>query len=196
MHVTLPNPGLATLVDAVTTPVGYLRIALDPVRLAILGHAAVGPVKVAELADRLGVSQRKLMAGIARLREAGLLDETWRLDKEALRELAAALPKYDPPVDLGSGEWSEEEVAVLARFFSGSRLSGVPAQRSKRLVVLERLAQEFEPGRRYREEEVNAVLSAFHEDYATLRRYLVDEDLLAREAGVYWRTGGRVDVPA
>ena len=26
------------------------------------------------------------------------------------------------------------------------------------------------------------------------RRYLVDEGLLSREAGVYWRTGGYVDV--
>ena len=36
-------------------------------------------------------------------------------------------------------------------------------------------------------------------DYATLRRYLVDEGLLTRADGVYWRTGGRVwgpDEPA
>ena len=42
--------------------------------------------------------------------------------------------------------------------------------------------------------EVNAVLRPYHDDVAALRRYLIDEGLLGREAGVYWRTGGWVDV--
>ncbi|MEV0203527.1 DUF2087 domain-containing protein [Nonomuraea sp. NPDC050691] len=37
-------------------------------------------------------------------------------------------------------------------------------------------------------------LRAFHDDYAALRRYLVDEGLLSREDNVYWRSGGPVDV--
>jgi hypothetical protein len=31
-------------------------------------------------------------------------------------------------------------------------------------------------------------------DDSVLRRYLVDEGLLSREAGEYWRSGGWVDV--
>jgi hypothetical protein len=38
------------------------------------------------------------------------------------------------------------------------------------------------------------VLRRFHPDVAALRRYLVDEGFLDREAGVYWRAGGRVGV--
>ena len=30
-------------------------------------------------------------------------------------------------------------------------------------------------------------------DYAALRRYLVDEGMLSRADGVYWRTGGRYE---
>ena len=52
----------------------------------------------------------------------------------------------------------------------------------------------FEPGVRYPEREVNALLAVWHADVAALRRYLVDEGFLTREAGVYWRSGGRVDV--
>ena len=74
------------------------------------------------------------------------------------------------------------------------RLTSVPAQRTKRLVVLDHLVRVFEPGVRYPEREVNALLAAWHPDVAALRRYLVDEALLTRDAGVYWRTGGRVDV--
>jgi hypothetical protein len=68
----------------------------------------------------------------------------------------------------------------------------IPASRAKRLLVLERLVQEFEPGLRYDEREVNFTLQLFHPDYASLRRYLVDEGFLTRAEGVYWRTGGRV----
>jgi len=32
------------------------------------------------------------------------------------------------------------------------------------------------------------------DDHAALRRYLVDEGFLSRQAGVYWRSGGTVDV--
>ena len=52
----------------------------------------------------------------------------------------------------------------------------------------------FEVGVRYPEREVNALLAVWHPDTAALRRYLVDEGLLTREAGLYWRSGGRVDV--
>jgi len=89
------------------------------------------------------------------------------------------------------GPWSAEETAVLQRFFEGGRLTQIPAQRSKRRVVLERLAQEFEPGLRYAERDVNLALQVWHPDYAALRRYLVDEGFLTRAEGFYWRTGGR-----
>jgi hypothetical protein len=45
----------------------------------------------------------------------------------------------------------------------------------------------------YREAEVNAVLKSVYDDHAALRRYLIDEGLMSRESGLYWRTGGTVD---
>jgi hypothetical protein len=56
--------------------------------------------------------------------------------------------------------------------------------------VLDLLAQEFEPGRRYSEKAVNLALGRWHADTAALRRYLVDEGFLDRAGGEYWRTGG------
>lgn len=71
----------------------------------------------------------------------------------------------------------------------------IPAKASKRRLLLEYLAAAFEPGVRMTEVEVNAVLRAFYEpDPVSLRRYLIDAALLSREDGVYWRTGGYVDV--
>ena len=83
---------------------------------------------------------------------------------------------------------------VVGRFVQDGRLVIVPTKRSKLLLVLDHLAQSFEPGRKYSEPEVNEVLGSFHEDVAALRRYLVDEGFLSREGGVYWRSGGTVEV--
>jgi hypothetical protein len=79
---------------------------------------------------------------------------------------------------------------VLRAFVRNGRLISIPAARSKRLVVLDLVAQEFEPGRRYSESTVNLILGRFHADVAALRRYLVDEGLMERERGEYWRAGG------
>ena len=64
---------------------------------------------------------------------------------------------------------------------------------SKRIVVLDWLAQRFEPGRHYSEAAVNRIIAAVHPDTAALRRYLVDEGILARDRGEYWRAGGTFD---
>jgi hypothetical protein len=63
-----------------------------------------------------------------------------------------------------------------------------------RLIVLDHLAQSFELGERYSEPMVNLILGQWHPDTAAWRRYLVDEGFLSRDHGVYWRTGGSVDV--
>ena len=87
-----------------------------------------------------------------------------------------------------------DDANILGRFFRDGRLLSVPRQQSKRRVVLNYLAESFEPGVRYPEPEVNDILRQVHDDYAALRRHLVDEGFLARDAGVYWRIGGTVDV--
>ena len=74
------------------------------------------------------------------------------------------------------------------------RIVQIPRQRAKRLVLLDLLAQEFEPGRRYAEREVNEVIARFHADTAAWRRYLVDEEFMDREAGMYWRAGGSWEI--
>lgn len=74
------------------------------------------------------------------------------------------------------------------------RIVTMPAKRSRRLVLLNHVAQLFEVGVRYEEGEVDLRLRNLHDDYAALRRYLVDEDFLDRDHGMYWRTGGSVDV--
>lgn len=79
---------------------------------------------------------------------------------------------------------------VLRSYLSDGRMPLMPRAGNKRKLLLAYLATAFEPGVRYSESEVNATVRIWNEDAAALRRYLVDEGLLAREDGVYWRSGG------
>lgn len=83
----------------------------------------------------------------------------------------------------------------LRPFLRDGRIVTMPAKRARRRLLLDCVAQAFEPGRRYKEAEVDAILKAVSDDHCALRRYLVDEVFLSREAGVYWRSSGTVDIP-
>jgi hypothetical protein len=80
----------------------------------------------------------------------------------------------------------------LRAFTSHARIETLPARQARRHLLLDTIAQAFEPGVRYPERQVSLFLSALHADYAALRRYLVDEDFLSRSDGQYWRSGGTV----
>lgn len=83
---------------------------------------------------------------------------------------------------------------TLRKYFRDGRLVVMPRSGLRRQVVLEHIAQLFEPGQRYAEIDVNRMLRPIWDDVAALRRYLVDAALLDREHGEYWRIGGPVDV--
>ena len=84
----------------------------------------------------------------------------------------------------------------LRVFVRGGRIDTVPAKMAKRRLLLDAVAQAFEPGVRYSETVVSDFLATVHDDYAALRRYLVDSEFLSRDHGEYWRTAGTVDLPA
>ncbi|MET8155315.1 DUF2087 domain-containing protein [Sphaerisporangium sp. NPDC005289] len=141
-------------------------------------------------ADGCGLAPDVARRALERLERGGLAVREgagWRVRRERFRELlhAGARPPAAPV--------SAEE-RVVRTFLVEGRLRAIPTRREKRLAVLNYIARAFEPGVRYAEKDVNVVLRAFHDDYAALRRYLIDEGLLGRENNVYWRTGGIVDV--
>jgi hypothetical protein len=81
-------------------------------------------------------------------------------------------------------------VDPLRAFVRDGRITSIPSKHGKRLALLDWLAQDFELGRRYSEAMVNLIIGQRHPDTAALRRYLVDEGFMTREAGIYWRSGG------
>lgn len=180
------------------TPNDILRALADPERLAIAGTLTRGSASTRDLSEALNLPLSRVRRHLTRLADVGVARlsgdrRSYRLDPETLRWAAE---QVGPPRDAGLalGAANDDEEAVLRAFFRDGRLTEVPAKESKRRVVLERIALEFEPGVRYDETEVNGIVGRFLNDHAAIRRYLVEEGFLDRDHGTYWRAGGRVDI--
>ena len=172
-----------------------MGLLADPIRLKVVAALALGAGTLEDVAEAAGLPLKDVALAARRLARAGLVHRDGHalvLHTERFGAAARAAAEAAPPPGPLSDDPAED--AVLSAFVRDGRLVSIPAQLGKRLVVLGHLVRVFEPGVRYPEREVNALLGVWHADVAALRRYLVDEGLLTREAGVYWRSGGRVDV--
>jgi hypothetical protein len=174
------------------TIVGLLA---DGVRLKVVAALVLGAGTIEDVAEAADLPLKDVALAARRLARAGLVQRDGHalaLRIEVFGVAARAAAEAAPPPEPLSDDPAED--AVLSAFVRDGRLVSIPAQYTKRRLVLEHLVRVFEPGVRYPEREVNALLAVWHPDVAALRRYLVDEGLLTREAGVYWRTGGYVEV--
>lgn len=166
----------------------------EPARLRVVGALALGATTAAEVVRATGLDPRDVGAALRRLESGGLVSAEkgeLRLHEELFKQAARAQAPVRPPDEQLSAD--PATAAVLRAFVREGRIVGFPVARARRLLLLEHVAAVFEPGVRYPEREVNALLRAWHDDHATLRRYLVDEQLLDRGDGQYWRSGGWVD---
>jgi hypothetical protein len=179
---------------------------LRTVAALVLGS---GAATVSEVAAATGLDLRRAAKALTRLAGAGLVDQDgdcYVLRPERFREALESLSRSEETADTpNSGRGPDagelhlpppgtQADRILRIFVRDGRLVQIPAVHSKRMVVLDWLANMFEPGQAYAETEVNERLSAVHPDYAALRRYLVDDEFLHRRDGFYWRAGGTFEV--
>jgi hypothetical protein len=177
------------------TPRELVGLLADDDRRRVLAALILDAADTDAVRKASGLGARAAGRALQRLVDAGLVIRTDDGDLHLLAEAFALAARAEAESDPRPVEHDEEppDVArVLRAFVHDGRLTSIPANHAKRLVVLDWLAQRFEPGRRYTEEMVNLIIAQVHPDTAALRRYLVDDELLSRAHGEYWRTGGSV----
>src|SRR5690606_13042631 len=130
--------------------------------LTILGRAAHAPCSVDELAATITGKRSSLARHLAQLSEAGLLtvsgdpgQERYALDVRAIQDMKRTLfARPAPPTP------ADPDEKVVAAFVRDGRLTHLPVQHSKRILVLRWLAEQFDPERHYTEREVNDLLAS------------------------------------
>ena len=174
----------------------FFKALADENRLKLLGILANRECSVEELAALLYLKAPTVSHHLTKLKELGLVEmeaqgntHLYRLNAEVLRRLNKDLLSPEKVASLADDVEGEAwERKVLRDFFEGEHLKEIPARRKKRLVVLNWLVNQFESETLYTEAQVNAIIQRHHPDTASLRRAFIEEHLMQRESGMYWRT--------
>lgn len=69
---------------------------------------------------------------------------------------------------------------IQERYFKKGQLLTIPKKEKHKLQILDIIIQRFKKNKIYTEKEVNENLQQMYDDFAILRRYLVDYDYLRR----------------
>ena len=174
-----------------TALVGLLA---DAHRRRVVAAIELGARHLDDVIASTGLTATQVGKALGRLVESGLVTQSdvgLALATDVFQQ-AARRANQRPPSD-EFDDVPEEARKVLRAFVVNGRLQSIPVAAGKRMMLLDWLAQEFEPGQKYSEQMVNLMLGRRYADTAALRRHLVDHGFLDRADGQYWRAGGTVD---
>ena len=178
--------------------VSFLKILADKNRIRILGLLSEREYSVRELALALEVKEPTVSSHLNLLKLRGLVTmrpdgntHYYSLSQKSIHALLKELSRKASEEHEEDPNSSEFEKHVLRHFFTDGKLTEIPTKLAKQKVILRHLAQNFRVGEFYSELQVNEILKPFHPDCASLRRYMVDNRIMARENGRYWRLDER-----
>jgi hypothetical protein len=162
------------------------------VRLRVFAAITLGAINTGQVQAMTGFAESDVLVAVRSLMDGGLVTTVDGGLVVQIGVLQRAAGRVEPPA--GTRPPDRIRDAVLRAFIVDGRLVSIPSKRSRRHLVLEYIVTRFQPGVRYHEREIDAVLTTFHPDHASLRRYLIDHELLARDSDgtSYWRIGGPV----
>lgn len=175
--------------------IALFKCLADKSRLQILKSLAIEDMYVERLAERLNLSAPTISFHLKKLAEAGAVTSyksqyymMYSLNRSifAASMLDILLEKSDEAA-LQAERDAQYRQKVIDTFFVYDKLTAIPAQRKKERIILEVIVESFEYDRVYSEREVNLTIADFYDDFCTIRRDLIAEGLMARDANGYWR---------
>jgi hypothetical protein len=171
----------------------FVKAMASAERLRIVGVLVRGRATQSEIAEQLHLPVRDVFNHLAFLVHVGVISETdgvYELNEKAIESFARGQFEGKRPSFEANQEKPEDTRKVLKNFLNADgSLRQIPPQGNKLLIVLNFIVDAFAFDTNYTEKEINTILRRFHVDTAALRRYLVDNGLMARESDGtrYWR---------
>lgn len=82
----------------------------------------------------------------------------------------------------------ERETTIKNYMDENGAIKTYPAKEKKKIIVLTEVAKNFVKGKKYSEKELNRILARIYEDYATIRRALIEYGFIERsnDCTTYW----------
>lgn len=171
----------------------FVKAMASAERLRIIGVLVRGRATQAEIAEQLHLPIREVFNHLSFLMHVGVVNESdgvYDLNERTIESLARGQFEGKRESYVPSEEQQEDVRKVLKTFLNADgTLKQIPPMGNKLLIILSFIVDAFSFDTNYTEKEVNTILRRFHLDTASLRRYLVDNGLMARESDgtKYWR---------
>jgi predicted transcriptional regulator len=185
-----------------------LKTLADEQRLTMVALMNDTERTVSEMSNLLKLSDPTVSHHVSKLHSAGLLrlrmagnQRFYSLNPARLEKFKAYVTEIEQlptetPAEESDDRWidaldcSPEDKKVLREYTRNGKLIQFPAKEKKFMVIMRWVASLFDPGVQYTEKQINAVLGTVNEDFATLRRSLIEYGFMRRErAGShYWLT--------
>lgn len=178
-----------------TQAIQLFKCLSDKSRLQILKSLSIEDMFVERLAQRLDLTAATVSFHLKKLADAGAVTSyksqyymMYSLNRDIFQVsiLDILLEKSDE-ANVQAQRDAQYRQKVIDSFFEYGKLKSIPAQRKKERIVLEVIAEAFEFDRIYSEREVNIIIADFHDDFCTIRRDMIAEGLMERNANGYWR---------
>ena len=179
-----------------------VSVLTDKSRLKLVGLLSFQAYSLEELASSLGIKVSQVARQLRKLQHLGLIEiqpqtpgsiSRYTLHMESLRHLTAFWYTSQEPLSPGDelafdesifDEWERE---IIRRFFTGTRLTAIPAGRKNLEIIVRWFAHLFEADICYEEKEVNEIIQRHYHDYAFFKKDLVGRGFLRRDHGNFWR---------
>ena len=166
---------------------GLFKALGHPSRLLMFNLILLQPRHTEELANIMDLSPGTVSHHLSLLQNAGLLSskkeqyyQIYSVKDELLHKPFREIISVPQPSLETNVSQDAYTTKVLKTFFKRGRLTKIPMQQKKLLVILDELIGQFEPGRRYSEAEVNEILADTYPDFATLRRRFIEFGYMTR----------------
>lgn len=166
----------------------------DKTRIRIISLLKSGPLHGQAIAGKLGLKPPTISHHLSKLKEIDVVYQRrdkntiyFYLNERKLEQMATAIVRIGGTEMFESFEVSIDEKASIIQNFTDEtgKLKTLPAQRKKKLVILEYMLRGLEDGKIYEERELNIYIQRYHEDFATVRREFVMAQFMYRQNGRY-----------
>ncbi|MDP4114630.1 MAG: DUF2087 domain-containing protein, partial [Bacteroidota bacterium] len=152
------------------------------------------PQYVEELSQRLGLASSTVSFHLKKLESAKLVykeKEQYYIvyhhcDKILNMSLRELISFNDIDKFIQDERIQNYNQKVLNTFIKNKKLVKLPVQRKKRMIIIDEFVKLFEPGKRYPEKALDCIIKTLYDDYCTVRRIMIDEQIMERDKQVYW----------
>jgi DNA-binding transcriptional ArsR family regulator len=182
-----------------STLLNFFKVLGNETRLKLVGFLANEELSVGELAELLNVKEPTVSHHLAMMKELGLVDfraegnvRIYWLETAVLQSISKDVFSQDNLAtlldDSAADSWERKTLQTFVD--DNEQIKSIPSQYKKKMVIARWMSDKFDQGTQYSEREVNDIIKHHHEDSAWFRRFMVDQGIMQRDKGVYWRVGG------